>query len=433
MSLQVSLAIDVDTSELRSPPKNDAKSLAIKARLAHWTPAPPKAVDLDGKMERAAKRRHNIFAKRAGSLSARNVGVAAVAEAQLAQTKAKTAEAESALQASLLSAEQKHKAAMATRVEHAKGHVEHARQIADSQRAMKELLLHERRQSIERRLAQAEAKQQAKQQAQQAKAQAAAAKAAAIASEHAAQLQQLQQASSTKLDAAEFRVAELAQEKLSKLGQLASHARQVRKNKGSTPSRSTAVAEKVTAAAAPVAFEIDIKTAPLSPKKSPVQIRLEQRAATAVQCGGGGRSAVVEEGVRRRLSLIDEKTKTLSDKNQRTSDVVKRKLADEASETQALQAKLSARQSAADGRRGARLTALVKKASSHFEHARTIAQVKSKTVEAQTAEAKAAAEMNSEAVSRRKVMVDMERAAKGAAFAGPWSPQRATAVSVAAC
>jgi len=438
MSLQVSVAIDIDTTGLRSPPKSSAKSLAVKERLAHWSPAPSKAVDLDGKMERAAKRRHSIFAKRAGKLSARNVGVAAVAEAQLAQTKAKTAEAESALQASLLSAEEKRKAAVATRVEHAKGHLEHARQIAGSQRAIKELLLHERHQSIKRRLAQAEAKQLAKLQAKQAKLQATAAKTAAIACERAAQLQMLQQSSETKLVAAEIRRADLTEERLSKLGRERSRAKQVRRNKGSTASHSTAIAEKVTAATnKPMVFEVDIK-APLSPMKSPVQIRLEQRAAAAMETAEAMADANVdaEAGVRRRLNLISEKTKALSAKNQRTSNVVKRKLSDQATETQALQAKLSARQSAADGRRGARLTAIVKKASSQFQQARTIAQDKRKTVQAQTTEAKEAAEMSSEAASHRKLIIDMERAAKGTAFATPWSTQRihsATVASVVAC
>merc|ERR1711939_323741 len=159
----------------------------------------------------------------------------------------------------------------------------------------------------------------------------------------------------------------------------------------------------------PMAFEVDIK-APLSPMKSPVQIRLEQRAAAAMETAEAMADANVdaEAGVRRRLNLISEKTKALSAKNQRTSNVVKRKLSDQATETQALQAKLSARQSAADGRRGARLTT----------------------------EAKEAAEMSSEAASHRKLIIDMERAAKGTAFATPWSTQRihsATVASVVAC
>merc|ERR1711939_1047893 len=208
-------------------------------------------------------------------------------------------------------------------------------------------------------------------------------------------------------------MGDLTEERLSKLGRERSRAKQVRRNKGSTASHSTAIAEKVTAATnKPMVFEVDIK-APLSPMKSPVQIRLEQRAAAAMETAEAMADANVdaEAGVRRRLNLISEKTKALS-------------------------AKLSARQSAADGRRGARLTAIVKKASLQFQQARTIAQDKRKTVQAQTTEAKGAAEMSSEAASHRKLIIDMERAAKGTAFATPWSTQRihsATVASVVAC
>ena len=435
-SLTVNTVIDVDTTELRSPSKSPAKSLSIKQKLEHWKPASSGLVDLDGKMERAAKRRHKFVSGRTASLAQRNNSVAKKNSQVQEQKKNQVQEAESALQASLLSAEQKRAAANEKRSEAAALHIAHAKQIADSQRAMKELLLHEKRQSIERRLAMAEAKQKLKLQKAAYKAAVAAAKAKALADEHKNKIDGQKEATVAKMEAAEIRKADMAEAKLNKLSNADVHAKQVRRNKGSTDQRATKAQTQLATAKESLAFEVDMKTAPLSPKKPAVQVRLEQHAAEQILGGscdidiGNPRGAAI----RRRLSLLDEKKMTLSNKNSRVSQVVKRKLDDELTESQALQSKLAARHAAAECRRATTMSALISKAASHVERATNISKNKRSEETLATEQAKAKVNLALLAASRRNSKAIQERAAKGTAFAVPWSPQRKTSVaSLAAC
>jgi len=116
------------------------------------------------------------------------------------------------------------------------------------------------------------------------------------------------------------------------------------------------------------------------------------------------------------------------------SQVVKRKLDDELTESQALQSKLAARHAAAESRRATTMSALISKAASHVERATNISKNKRSEETLATEQAKAKANLALLAASRRNSKAIQERAAKGTAFAVPWSPQRKTSVaSLAAC
>lgn len=427
-SLQVTVAIDVDTSELRSPSKSPGKSLSIKQKLEHWKPARAE-LDLEGKMERAAKRRHKVLVARSASLAQRNQSVAKTAEERKTQTKTLTQLTQEALQASLLSADQKRTAAVEGRSEAAKLHLAHAKQIADSQRAMKELLLNEKRQSIERRLAMAAAKQQLKKDKAAYKAAVAAARSAQLATQLATQLDAKVDEHQTKLEAAQSRRDDVQQARLNKLCELSDHAKQVRRNKGSTASPATVSAEKILAATnESMAFEVDIKSSPSSPKKSPVQLRLEQRAAAESALDKLAPNGANGEAVRRRLTMMDEKKKMLSTKHEHVSAVIKRKLDDELLSVQSRQTKLTSRLAAAEDRRGARLNAMAKKNASQLERAVEIRADQNLAIE----QAKLKADQALLLASERNSAEILKRKAKGTAYASPWSPAR-NGASVAAC
>merc|ERR1719409_858140 len=85
-----------------------------------------------------------------------------------------------------------------------------------------------------------------------------------------------------KLAAAEARRLEIHHQLACKLAESDEHARQVRRNKGSTPARTTVNAERKIDIPS-VAFDMDVRSSsPTSPSKTPVQIRLEERLAREI-------------------------------------------------------------------------------------------------------------------------------------------------------
>eukprot|EP01047_Picozoa_sp_COSAG01_P085880 COSAG01_NODE_19061_length_1033_cov_1.860814_1_plen_208_part_00 len=98
----------------------------------------------------------------------------------------------------------------------------------------------------------------------------------------------------------------------------------MRRNRGSTPHRSTAVAElHQLASSKPLAFDMAVRRSPPSPKKSPVQLRLEARLNSVAAPPEPPEAGQDDDGgaTRRRLALVQEKTSALARHNARCGEV----------------------------------------------------------------------------------------------------------------
>lgn len=222
-----------------------------------------------------------------------------------------------------------------------------------------------------------------------------------------------------KLAAAEARRVEIHHQLACKLAESDEHARQVRRNKGSTPARTTVNAEKKIDVPG-VAFDMDVRSPP-SPNKTPVQMRLEERAAKVNFNDDDDDDAAEEDKIqkatRRRLSLVEEKTATLSKTNETKKEVAAKQHEAEVTKQVEAAKQAAAKIKAAEERRIASVRAKAEKAAGHVEAAKAT----SKTVKSGQEEALAERKRR---LSKELLEHDERRAAALKAKATPLSPRR---------
>ena len=157
-------------------------------------------------------------------------------------------------------------------------HVEHAKAVAAEQKQLKEAALSEKKKALDAKAA-AEKRRMSMLSEQQAKAAAEVSKAKQRAAAKKEAIEQQREDAETKAAAAEYRRAEAMEAKLTKLEEHAEHAKQVRRNKGSTLTEEE-LKQAPKEIPEPVQFDI-LKRQAATPSKSPsaVQARLEARAS----------------------------------------------------------------------------------------------------------------------------------------------------------
>lgn len=350
------VAIDVDTSDLRSPALSPNQK-KLQQRIAGWVPRSPTELSFVDKIEGATRRRHSLVSQRRDALAQSNTRASVVAE----NTKSKFVNFVNGkathVAAKQANAEQKRKARVSATVSSAATRTEHARCVAEQQKALKKQKIEQAITATELRANEAGARR--------AKLLAEARRKAGTQIAKAKQKQltlsqrrlEMRVKNEDKLAAAEARRADIYNEQARKLAEDDNHARQVRRNKGSTPSRTTVNAEKKIDIPA-VAFDMDVRS-PTSPNKTPVQIRLEARLA-------------------REINFNDE-------------DV-----AEKASQ-------VAAKLASAEQARNALTAAKGASAASHWEHARSVAEQQAETKTAKQAQASKHAEAKIKAADERRV------------------------------
>lgn len=381
--VDTSFAIEVDTTPLRSPTRGSVPSppkvAAIQQRLESWSPRGTSNRSLCGKIDGAAARRAQIREQRTAALARRNLHAQEVAQ----RTKSRVAEAAvgqtAGLATKLLSAAKKRKAALSQLTSHAASHCEHVKGVAAEQRALKAQKNATHKQAMEQRVQAATRRVTAALATKKQNFTKQRTRAATAGSFRTEKRSALQDDALAKLAAAERRREALQSERLSQLQTAAERARQVRRNKGSTPHRSTAAAERTAAASlAPVAFDMAVRGA-LSPKKSPVQLRLEARlhdppglatpclAAEAATAWGGDAAA------KRRQALVDRRVDTLAKHNTRASAVAAAQRSSHATTAATAPGDPGARNDGATQRRLAFMEEKTTVAAKHNAHASAVA------------------------------------------------------------
>jgi len=320
-------------------------------------------------------------------------------------------------------AEQKRKARMSATVSSAATHTEHARFVAEQQKALKKQKTEKAITATELRANEAGARR-AKLLAE-ARRKAAAQIAKAKAKQLALCQRQLEMKikNEDKLAAAEARRADIHTQLARKLAEGDEHARQVRRNKGSTPSRTTVNAEKKIDIPG-VAFDMDVRSSPTSPKKSPIQIRLEKRLAREINFNDDDMVEKANHVANKLASAEQARNALTSAKEASAANHTKhvRSVAEQQAEAETAKLAQAAKQAAAklkaaEERRAAHLTSTAKRAAGHVEAAiKTAISVKSDH-EAALAERK-------RRLGQELLEHDERRAAALKTKAAPLSPRR---------
>eukprot|EP01043_Picozoa_sp_COSAG02_P094326 COSAG02_NODE_30771_length_545_cov_1.594170_1_plen_174_part_01 len=138
VTMQAPVSITVDTCELRqNSPVLSPNQKKLQERIAGWVPRSPTELGFVDKIEGARRRRHSLVSRRREALAQSNTRASVVAEksktkyADLVNSKATD------VAAKLANAEQKRKARVSATVSSAATHTEHARCVAEQQKALK--------------------------------------------------------------------------------------------------------------------------------------------------------------------------------------------------------------------------------------------------------------------------------------------------------
>lgn len=414
--MQPAMVITVDTSELRgnSGPEQDSPNLKkLQQRLADWAPKSPTEVSFADKLEGASRRRHSLVLLRSSKLQESNTRASVVAE----QQRAKFADAISGKAAHVAakgaSAEQKRKAFVSAKEEAAATHSEHAKSIALQQKALKKQKVDQAITTTEARCNEAGARRAKLLADAQVKNAAIVAKAKLLADQKRAEVITLRIKHEDQLAAAEARRMDIQDEMMTKLAESKKKARQVRRNKGSTPSRTAANAEKKVIAE-PVAFDIEFDRQPPSPNKTPVQLRLEQQAGAREL---NFNDEKVEGATRRRMAFAEDKAESLHKTNTNKKDVAETKKLLEKTKLEEAKQAAATKIAAADDRRHALHNSIQEKAGGHVKAALENASNQKTGQQQQLVEKK-------RRLSQELLEHDTRRAAALKAKAAPLSPKR---------
>ena len=209
--------------------------------------------------------------------------------------------------------------------------------------------------------------------AQQSKAAADVNKAKALAKAKQDQLESMREIADTKLAAHEYRREEAIECKLSKLEKQAEHAKQVRRNKGTTMTEADNKLIEQASEKKPEQFDMlpERKPSP-SPQKSAVQMRLESRAEAAAQRPGTSEDLVAEKLTKaeeRKRIIEADKIAALASHAERVAAVQETQKAKVAEETALRRASLDHSLQVASARKERRLAADAEKASVEYTKA----------------------------------------------------------------
>jgi hypothetical protein len=420
ITMQSPIAITVDTAGFRAnSPALSPNQKKLQQRIAGWAPTSPTEMSFSDKIEGASRRRHSLVERRTSKLQETNTRASVVAEQARRQFADALSGKAAHVAAKEASAEQKRKARVSAIVSSAATHTEHARSVAEQQTARKTQKTEQAISGIELRANEAGQRRAKLLAEQKMKAATEVAKAKLLADAKRQQQLELRVKNEDKLAAAEARRLEIHHQLACKLAESDEHARQVRRNKGSTPARTTVNAEKKIDVPG-VAFDMDVRSPP-SPNKTPVQMRLEERAAKVNFNDDDDDDAAEEDKIqkatRRRLSLVEEKTATLSKTNETKKEVAAKQHEAEVTKQVEAAKQAAAKIKAAEERRIASVRAKAEKAAGHVEAAKAT----SKTVKSGQEEALAERKRR---LSKELLEHDERRAAALKAKAAPLSPRR---------
>lgn len=420
ITMQSPIAITVDTAGFRAnSPALSPNQKKLQQRIAGWAPTLPTEMSFSDKIEGASRRRHSLVERRTSKLQETNTRASVVAEQARRQFADALSGKAAHVAAKEASAEQKRKARVSAIVSSAATHTEHARSVAEQQTALKKQRTEQAISGIELRANEAGQRRAKLLAEQKMKAATEVAKAKLLADAKRQQQLELRVKNEDKLAAAEARRLEIHHQLACKLAESDEHARQVRRNKGSTPARTTVNAEKKIDVPG-VAFDMDVRSPP-SPNKTPVQMRLEERAAKVNFNDDDDDDAAEEDKIqkatRRRLSLVEEKTATLSKTNETKKEVAAKQHEAEVTKQAEAAKQAAAKIKAAEERRIASVRAKAEKAAGHVEAAKAT----SKTVKSGQEEALAERKRR---LSKELLEHDERRAAALKAKAAPLSPRR---------
>lgn len=420
ITMQSPIAITVDTAGFRAnSPALSPNQKKLQQRIAGWAPTSPTEMSFSDKIEGASRRRHSLVERRTSKLQETNTRASVVAEQARRQFADALSGKAAHVAAKEASAEQKRKARVSAIVSSAATHTEHARSVAEQQTALKKQKTEQAISGIELRANEAGQRRAKLLAERKMKAATEVAKAKLLADAKRQQQLELRVKNEDKLAAAEARRLEIHHQLACKLAESDEHARQVRRNKGSTPARTTVNAEKKIDVPG-VAFDMDVRSPP-SPNKTPVQMRLEERAAKVNFNDDDDDDAAEEDKIqkatRRRLSLVEEKTATLSKTNETKKEVAAKQHEAEVTKQVEAAKQAAAKIKAAEERRIASVRAKAEKAAGHVEAAKAT----SKTVKSGQEEALAERKRR---LSKELLEHDERRAAALKAKAAPLSPRR---------
>lgn len=427
IAMQAPVIITVDTCELRqSSPVLSPNQRKLQQRIAGWTPRSPTELSFSDKIEGARRRRQSLVSKRRDALAQSNTRASVVAETSKTKFANITNSKATDVLAKLTNAEQKRKALVSATVSSAATHIEHARCVAEQQKALKKQKTEQAITATELRVNEAGARRANLLAQARRRAASELAKAKEIQLTLSQRQLEMKTKNEDKLAAAEARRSDIQDQLARKLAEDDEHARQVRRNKGSTPSRATLNAEKKIYTDVPgVTFDMDVR-APTSPNKTPVQIRLEERLAAEVNFNDNDDdvadkarfvAAKLASAEQARNALTSAKEASAASHWEHARSIAEHQ-AEAQTAKQAQAAKhAAAKIKAAEERRAALLTNTAKRAAGHVEAAMKNAMAIKSDNEEKLEERK-------RRLSQELLEHDERRAAALKAKAAPLSPRR---------
>jgi hypothetical protein len=320
-----------------------------------------------------------------------------------------------ALEAKESKAETLRRGLLAKQVQEAAAHVAHAQQVAEAVKAEELEALEEKKRSA---AARDEAAQRRAEESLAAKAEKAGeeyVKAETLSSAKKEALEEMRRTVEAKHELAGARMATLAEAKLSKLSALTEHAKQVRKTKNTTVGRGTRAAEaKKAATLSPVHFDMGIKAPGVGAEASPARLRFEARleartTAAAAKTSLSSSSSAAAGGGELACSKAQTAAKAANLRVESVAEAQREVLAAAAAE---LEARVSAKQVAAEERRAFILTEQVGKAGAHFEKVQSVREAQKSVEDAALLEKESALQASLETAEQRRASLAQARDAK---------------------
>ena len=277
------LVVDVRPAQ---PPNTPTAKSPVQERLEAWSPMAASLADSDAeeihkhRMQAAQKRKQASLSAKTSTLAKNNDKVRAVGEQQKGAASTAHAEMRDAAETKQVKANTRRTSLLQETSANSSAHVEHAKQVAAEHKATEAALIEEKKKGAEKVHAAASRRASLLSELQ-AKAAAEVLKAKALAQAKKEQTESLRETAETKLAAHEYRRDEAIESKLTKLEEQAEHAKQVRRNKGTTITDEDEwfkEALRNTAEKKPEQFDMLPERKASSPHKSAVQIRLEAQA-----------------------------------------------------------------------------------------------------------------------------------------------------------
>ena len=304
--------VQFDILERQAATPNKSPS-AVQARLearASATKSPLRTKEWDEKHLQASARKQKLEAEKAASLAKTHEKVSEVQQQQKEKTAQTIVKSRASLNQGLHDAAERKEKLLAEEAEKAGKDYAKAVEISTMQKEVTGSAKKQTREKLDTKLQQAERRRALLISKQVEEAAAETKKILKLAEANKESLEEQRETVETKAAAAEYRRAEALGSKLTKLEEHAAHAKQVRRNKGSTFTEEEYKVFNDAAAQEAVQFDIDVRAEAEAAKKSPVQARLEAAAAAAE----GDLLLGPEQWTEKQLQASGRKQKLLSTK-----------------------------------------------------------------------------------------------------------------------